>query len=159
VAGQRTSADRLHVPAPLAVLLILGEPFGPILLALGLLLRMAAFGISAIMIGAILILPLPHGFFMNWCGAQQGEGFEFHLLALALSVPIMIRGGGRFALDSVLATTLPSAHASGWPRRVEIVENQACLRTKPAIAAITRRSTSSCDSPAAASAVFVTASE
>jgi len=43
---------------------------------------------------------------MNWFGAQQREGFEFHLLALALSVPIRVWGGGRFALDSVPATNI-----------------------------------------------------
>jgi putative oxidoreductase len=37
---------------------------------------------------------------MNWFGNQPGEGYEYHLLALALSVPLVIAGGGRYALDS-----------------------------------------------------------
>lgn len=45
---------------------------------------------------------------MNWSGAQAGEGFEFHLLALALSVPLMLRGAGAWSLDGWLARTLPS---------------------------------------------------
>jgi putative oxidoreductase len=45
------------------------------------------------MTGAILTSHLQFGFFMNWFGNQKGEGFEFHLLALALAAPIAIWGG------------------------------------------------------------------
>jgi putative oxidoreductase len=92
--------DSMHLPAPIAFLVIIGEFFGPLLLALGLGTRLAAFAISAIMLGAILTTHLQVGFFMNWFGSQQGEGYEFHLLALALSTALMIWGGGRHALDS-----------------------------------------------------------
>jgi putative oxidoreductase len=33
---------------------------------------------------------------MNWAGNQKGEGYEFHVLALALAIPIAIRCAGRF---------------------------------------------------------------
>lgn len=98
--------DTMHLPAPLALLVILGESFGPVLLALGLFSRVSAFGISAIMLGAIATTHAQHGFFMNWFGAQGGEGFEYHLLALALSIPLTIAGGGRYALDTWLAERL-----------------------------------------------------
>ena len=39
------------------------------------------------------------GFFMNWFGAQSGEGFEYHLLALGLSLVVLVKGGGKWALD------------------------------------------------------------
>ena len=80
--------------------------------------RVAALGISAIMVGAVLMVHLPHGFFMNWFGNQSGEGFEFHLLALALSVPLLMLGGGRYALDSKLLSWLRAARLprSGRPR-------------------------------------------
>jgi putative oxidoreductase len=84
----------LGVPAPLAMLVILAETGGVLLLALGLLTRLGALGVTATMAGAIFLTHLPHGFFMNWSGAQGGEGVEYHLLALALSVPILIFGGG-----------------------------------------------------------------
>ncbi|NIP30933.1 MAG: hypothetical protein GTO02_14105, partial [Candidatus Dadabacteria bacterium] len=42
---------------------------------------------------------LPNGFFMNWFGAQQGEGFEFHILAIGLGLVVMIIGAGRFSID------------------------------------------------------------
>lgn len=95
--------DALHVPAPLAVLVILSDSFGSLLLLAGAFTRFAAFGTTATMLGAILMFHAPNGFFMNWSGAQAGEGFEFHLLALALSLPLMIKGGGAWSLDSLLA--------------------------------------------------------
>ena len=38
------------------------------------------------------------GFFMNWMGKQGGEGFEYHLLAIAILLVILIAGPGRYAL-------------------------------------------------------------
>jgi putative oxidoreductase len=40
---------------------------------------------------------------MNWAGTQKGEGFEYHLLALAITFLIMARGAGAFSLDRVLS--------------------------------------------------------
>ncbi|MDI1451126.1 DoxX family protein [Polyangium sp. 6x1] len=99
----------MHLPAPLAFLVILGESAGAVLLAFGAFSRVAAFGMTSIMLGAILTSHAQHGFFMNWFGAQQGEGFEYHLLALALSVPVMVYGGGKYALDSWLVEKLAPA--------------------------------------------------
>lgn len=96
----------LHVPAPLALLVILGETLGVVGLAVGALTRVAAFGVTASMIGAIAMVHLHNGFFMNWGGNQAGEGFELHLLALALSVPLMFRGGGAYSLDTLVSRYL-----------------------------------------------------
>lgn len=97
----------LHVPAPLAALVILSDFFGSLLLIAGAFTRVAAFGASATMLGAILLLHAPNGFFMNWSGAQAGEGFEFHLLALALSLPLIWRGAGAWSLDRAFAVKFP----------------------------------------------------
>ncbi len=83
----------LHIPAPLAFLAIAAEFFGGLGLILGLLTRIAAFGIGINMIVAIVTVHGAFGFFMNWTGAQKGEGFEYHLLVLAMAVFLMIRGG------------------------------------------------------------------
>jgi putative oxidoreductase len=98
--------ETMHLPAPLALLVILGESIGALFLIAGLATRVAAFGISAIMLGAVLTTHGSVGFFMNWFGNQPGEGYEYHLLALALSVPLVIAGGGRYALDSWLRVRL-----------------------------------------------------
>ena len=103
--------DTMHLPAPLALLVILAESFGAIALVLGAGTRLMALGIAAVMVGAIGTTHLQVGFFMNWFGAQQGEGFEFHLLALALALPLVVRGGGLLAVDGALAARLRSAGA------------------------------------------------
>lgn len=101
--------DTMHIPAPIALLVILGESIGAVMLALGLATRLSAFGVSAIMVGAMLTSHAQHGFFMNWFGNQQGEGIEFHLLALALGLPLAIWGGGRYAIDSFLQRRLATS--------------------------------------------------
>ena len=85
------------IPAPVAFLVIMAESLGALALVLGFFGRFMAFGIGLDMLGAILIVHLPHGFFMNWYGAQAGEGFEYHLLAIALSLVIIIGGSGKLS--------------------------------------------------------------
>lgn len=94
------------VPAPLAVLIILAESAGMVALAAGLAGRFLAGSIAAIMLGAVFITHLPHGFFMNWAGTQKGEGFEFHILAVALAAVVAIRGSGALSLDRWLSPRL-----------------------------------------------------
>lgn len=101
----------LHLPWLLAFLVILSESLGSLLLVIGLGTRLAAFGVVATMIGAVLTTHLQVGFFMNWFGAQTGEGFEYHLLALALAVPLVVRGGGAWALDRQLLAS--AQHRAG----------------------------------------------
>jgi putative oxidoreductase len=94
------------IPAVLAFLVIMAETVGALLLVLGLFTRLGALGIAAVMVGAIAQVHAPNGFFMNWAGTKPGEGFEYHLLALAIAVPILIWGGGRWAVDSEIADRL-----------------------------------------------------
>ena len=62
-----------------------------------------AAGVAAVMVGAIVTVHLTHGFFMNWTGAQAGEGFEFHILAIALALVVMLRGSGAASVDRALS--------------------------------------------------------
>ncbi len=94
---------KMHLPAPVAFLVICGEFFGSIGLVLGLATRLCAAGITLIMIGAVVTTHLPNGFFMNWSGTQRGEGFEYHLLALGLAVPLVVWGGGLLSVDRWIA--------------------------------------------------------
>jgi putative oxidoreductase len=68
-----------------------------------LLGRVAAFGISMNMLVAIFAIHIHNGFFANWSGQQKGEGFEYHLLALALLLLIMIKGSGALSVDRALS--------------------------------------------------------
>jgi putative oxidoreductase len=98
----------MHIPAPLAFLAIAAEFFGGMGLILGFLTRIAAFGIGVNMVVAIMTVHHAFGFFMNWTGAQKGEGFEFHLLVLAIAAFLMIRGAGALSVDRVLSVSAPS---------------------------------------------------
>lgn len=94
------------LPWAIAVLVVLAESLGAAALVAGLFSRVTAFGIAAVMIGAVVTSHLSNGFFMNWTGGQAGEGFEYHLLALALALPIVVAGGGAASVDGWLASTL-----------------------------------------------------
>jgi len=94
------------IPAVFAFLAIAAEFFGGIGLLLGLLSRVAAFGITCNMLVAIATVHHRFGLFMNWTGQQKGEGFEFHLLALAITFLIMVRGAGALSLDRLLSRSL-----------------------------------------------------
>ena len=91
------------IPPVLAWLVIAAEFLGPLGLAIGLLTRLAALGIAGVMIGAIKMVHWKNGFFMNWSGTQQGEGFEYHLLALGIALALVIMGGGAASVDRSLA--------------------------------------------------------
>lgn len=95
--------QNMGMPLVVALLVIAAESLGALGLIAGLLTRVAAFGIFCVMVGATLMVHLPHGFFMNWFGNQAGEGFEYHLLAIALALALMITGGGKASLDLLLS--------------------------------------------------------
>lgn len=101
----------MHIPAPLAFLAIAAQFFGGLGLLAGLLTRVAALGIAATILVAIATVHLTFGFFMNWYGTQKGEGFEYHLLVLAITLFLMVRGAGAFSIDRAIASA--SASRSG----------------------------------------------
>jgi len=92
-------SSNLGLPAAVVVLLIVAEFFGSLALIVGLLGRVAAFGILCVMVGAIVMVHLPNGFFMNWYGSQQGEGIEYHILAIGMALAVMVRGSGSLSVD------------------------------------------------------------
>lgn len=94
---------QLHVPALFAFLAIMAEGLGSLGLITGLFTRVAAFGVAVNMAVAVYMLHWQHGFFMNWFGTQKGEGFEYHLLVIAMAVVLMIKGGGALSVDRALS--------------------------------------------------------
>lgn len=91
------------IPYALAAVVVVAEFFGSIGLILGVLSRIAALGIGIIMGVAIVTVHWQNGFFMNWLGAQEGEGFEYHLLVIAICVVLFVKGSGAFSLDRAMA--------------------------------------------------------
>jgi putative oxidoreductase len=94
--------EQIGLPAPLATTLILLEFVGPLLLVLGFATRLVALGFLALMVGAIVKVHAVNGFFMNWTNAQQGEGFEYHLLAIGIAIALALGGAGCCSLDAKL---------------------------------------------------------
>ena len=95
--------QQMGIPAPLAFLAMMAEFLGGLGLIFGFLTRIAAFGVSCNMLVAVCMVHRHFGFFANWSGQQKGEGIEYHLLALAMCVAIMIAGGGALSVDALLS--------------------------------------------------------
>ena len=95
--------SQLGLPTAVAFLVIVAEFFGALALITGFLGRVGAFGVLGVMGGAIFLVHSENGFFMNWYGSQQGEGFEYHLLAIGMALAVIIKGSGAFSIDRSLS--------------------------------------------------------
>ncbi|MEO6096460.1 MAG: DoxX family protein [Fibrobacteria bacterium] len=101
--GTLAGFTSMGMPAPLALLIMAAEFLGPIALVAGFFTRWSGFGIGLTMAGAALMAHLPNGFFMNWMGTQKGEGIEYFIPVVAIAVVLILKGGGAWAVDSLLA--------------------------------------------------------
>ncbi|MTI86903.1 MAG: DoxX family protein [Balneolaceae bacterium] len=93
--------ETVGLPWIVGFLVILIEFFVPFLLAAGLFSRIAALSVFGLFTGIVLNSHIQLGFFMNWYGQLEAglEGFEYHLLVLAMAGALMVAGGGKHALD------------------------------------------------------------
>lgn len=98
--------EKMGLPGAVAFLIIMGESIGALMLIAGFLTRFAAFSLAIIMVGAIRLVHWPTGFFMNWFGQQTGEGFEYHLLVIAIAAALFLAGGGKWSADRIIAEKL-----------------------------------------------------
>jgi putative oxidoreductase len=98
---------QVGIPAPFAFLAICAEFFGGLGLIVGFLGRIAAFGIMCNMLVAVTMVHRQNGLFMNWAGNQKGEGFEYHILAIAMLLAILIKGSGALSVDHFLSEERP----------------------------------------------------
>jgi putative oxidoreductase len=101
------------LPVVVPVFVILAELLGSAALLVGLFGRLAAASIAAVMLGAVVLVHFEHGFFMNWSGKQAGEGFEYHVLALALALVVVITGSGTLSVDRAIERRREAA-ATDW---------------------------------------------
>ena len=95
--------SQMHIPWIFALLAILAESIGPMALLIGFLTRLAALGIFVEMIVAVRLVHWQYGFFINWFGQKKGEGFEYHLLVLGITLALMIAGAGKASVDRAIA--------------------------------------------------------
>lgn len=91
--------EKAGLPWIIAFLVIMAESLGSLSLILGFMTRFCAASLAVVMIGAVSIGHWSNGFFMNWFGAQQGEGFEYHLLVIGLCLSLVASGAGRASID------------------------------------------------------------
>jgi putative oxidoreductase len=94
----------LGIPLALGWLAIAAELGGSVLLLAGLAGRLAALAIGITMSVAALLDHLQYGLFMNWSGTQKGEGYEFHLIVIALCTMFVVCGSGAVSADRWLTT-------------------------------------------------------
>jgi putative oxidoreductase len=98
--------QKMGLPWLIALLIIIGESFGSVALLAGFLTRFTAASLAVIMLGAIALVHLPNGFFMNWFGQQQGEGYEYHLLVIGIAAALLVTGGGKWSVDRTVMERL-----------------------------------------------------
>jgi putative oxidoreductase len=98
----RTMHEFIGLPVPVAFAAIATEFFGGLGLIVGFLSRVAAIGIGVTMLSAIVMVNGRYGLFLNWFGDKKGHGYEYHLLAIALALVIIMRGSGAMSLDRLL---------------------------------------------------------
>jgi putative oxidoreductase len=80
------------------------EFFGGIAIILGLVTRLAGLGLFSTMIGAMVLVHLPSGFFAP-------SGIEFPLALAATALALVITGAGAYSVDALIARRLESQHA------------------------------------------------
>lgn len=76
------------------------EFFGGILLIAGLLTRPTALVLAITMVVAIFSVHIDNGLFMS------NNGYEFGLALIAMTIALMLQGGGRFSVDNIIANKI-----------------------------------------------------
>jgi putative oxidoreductase len=89
---------QMGVPFPSVMGPLVGfiELFGGLALIAGLLTRLAGVGLTAVMLGAMVMVHIPNGFFMP-------NGYEFVLMLAAGATTLAITGAGRYSVDALIS--------------------------------------------------------
>jgi len=90
---------KMQFPEYAVILLMITEFAGSICLIAGLCTRVFALATGTSIAICAYLNHLQNGFFMNWFGNQQGEGFEFHILVVGIALALVVKGGGAFSFD------------------------------------------------------------
>ncbi|WP_445452440.1 DoxX family protein [Flavobacterium sp. 25HG05S-40] len=95
--------ETVGLPWIIAFMVLVIEFLGAISLILGFASRIWSMLMIILFIGIIFTYHSDNGFFMNWFGNQKGEGYEYHLLIIGLSIAILLNGSGKYSIDSILS--------------------------------------------------------
>ncbi|WP_299184714.1 DoxX family protein [uncultured Aquimarina sp.] len=102
-ATMESFTTQMGLPSILAASIIMIEFFGAISLIIGIFSRFWAVSLTGMFLGIIFTTQLEHGFFMNWFGNQAGEGYEYSLLIIGLSLITTIHGSGKWSIDHLIS--------------------------------------------------------
>lgn len=91
-------AAGLPTPVLMAWIVIVVHSLGGAMLVVGLWTRVAAAATAVIILGALVKVHLPQGFFLTVMKDGSVGGFEFVLLLLAASGALILTGGGALAI-------------------------------------------------------------
>src|SRR5438270_8976813 len=98
--GPQKFAAFLHQPVVVGYLVGLAQFGGGLAILSGVLIRLGAACIIVVMLGAIFLVHLPHGF-------DVGKGgVEYALMQLLIAIALFITGGGTYSLASRLPKPL-----------------------------------------------------
>jgi len=98
--GPQKFAAFLHAPAIVGYLVGLAQFCGALAILFGVLIRVGALCIIVVMLGAIFIAHLPHGF-----DVSKG-GFEYALTQLLIALALLLTGAGRYSLALMMPAGL-----------------------------------------------------
>jgi putative oxidoreductase len=98
--GPRNFAAFMKMPMIVGYLVGLAQFTGGIAILTGALLRVGAVSVIVVMLGAIFIVHLPHGYDIGH------GGMEFALTELLLAAGLLLAGPGKYSLASVLPVAL-----------------------------------------------------
>ena len=91
-----------HMPLPVAVLVAYGEFLGGLGVLFGVLTRLASASILLIMLGAICLVHLPHGY------SVSDQGIEYPLTHVLLTLALLIAGPGAYSALTLIGRGRPS---------------------------------------------------
>jgi putative oxidoreductase len=98
--GPAKFAAFMHAPAAVGYLVGLAQFAGGLAILTGAFLRVGAVCVMIVMLGAIFLVHLPHGFDIN-----RG-GYEFALTELLLAFALLLAGPGAWSFGNVVPASL-----------------------------------------------------
>jgi putative oxidoreductase len=98
--GPTGFAAFMHAPAIVGYLVGLAQFAGGIAILLGALLRVGAVSVIIVMVGAIFLVHLPHGYDIG-----RG-GLEYALTEMLLALGLLLAGPGKYSLAGILPAPL-----------------------------------------------------
>jgi putative oxidoreductase len=91
----------MHFPVTVSVLVGIAELTGGLAMITGVLTRIGALNIMLVMLGAIFILHLPHGFDI------MKNGYEYALAEFTIALSVFIMGPGEYTLVGIVKKDMP----------------------------------------------------